>query len=46
MRAYMQFDLIYVHFHLMADLKWIFSNVMRAMMQCDIYEAEYGTNVA
>ena len=27
MRAYMQFDLICVHFPRMTDLKWIFSNV-------------------
>ena len=26
-RAYMQFYLIYVHFHHMMSLKWIFSNV-------------------
>ena len=26
-RAYMQFDLIYVHFPPMTNLKWIFSNV-------------------
>ena len=27
MRAYMQFDLIYVHFPHTTDIKWIFSNV-------------------